>query len=270
MVASRQQKITILDLRKKKERGEVITALTAYDYPFAKLFDRAGIDILLVGDSLGMVVHGLPNTLAVTVDDMIYHSRAVARAAQHAHVTVDMPFMSYQVDVAQAVENAGRLVKEGGAESVKLEGGRTIIDAVRRIVAIGIPVIGHLGLTPQSIHAMGGYRIQGTELHAQQQLKADAKLLEDAGASAIVLEGMPAILAQEIAKTVAIPTIGIGAGAGCDGQVLVGYDLLGIDLSFSPKFLRRYAELESTITAATKRFIDDVKQRRFPTGSESF
>jgi len=263
-------RVTIHTLRAQKQRGERITMLTAYDATFARLLDEAGIDVLLVGDSLGMVVQGHDTTLPVTLDEVIYHCRAVARGASHAQIVGDMPFMSYQASVEQALINAGRLVKEGGAHAVKLEGGAQHAPLVERLVAAGIPVMGHIGLTPQSFHQMGGFKVQGRDAGARARLLADAKALEAAGAYAIVLEGIPAVIAREISETVSVPTIGIGAGNGCDGQVLVIYDLLGMDESFKPKFVRRYESMGIRIRSAAQAYIRDVRDGTFPSAAESF
>ncbi|MBK9069601.1 MAG: 3-methyl-2-oxobutanoate hydroxymethyltransferase [Myxococcales bacterium] len=263
-------RVTIASLRAQKQAGEKISVLTAYDATFAKLLDAAGVDVLLVGDSLGMVVAGAENTLAVTMDEMIYHCRAVARVAKRAHVVGDMPFMSYQVSVEQGLTNAGRLMKEGGCHAVKLEGGAVHAELVARLVTAGIPVMGHIGLTPQSFHQMGGFKVQGREPGGAARLLADAQALERAGAYSVVLEGIPSEIAADITTSLSIPTIGIGAGAGCDGQVLVVYDMLGMDASFKPKFVRRYADVGSTITDATARYIADVRAGAFPAETESF
>jgi 3-methyl-2-oxobutanoate hydroxymethyltransferase len=244
--------------------------LTAYDATFARLLDEAGADILLVGDSLGMVVQGHDTTLPVTLDEMIYHCKAVARGARRAQIVGDMPFMTYQESVEVGVRNAGRLMKEGGCHAVKLEGGAQHAELVSRLVASGIPVMGHIGLTPQSFHQMGGFRVQGKDAAGAARLIADAKALEAAGAYAIVLEGMPSEVAAEITASISIPPIGIGAGVGCAGQVLVIYDLLGMNDSFKPKFVRRYADVGATIKDATTRFIDDVRSGAFPSAAESF
>ncbi len=230
-------KVTIHTLATMKQRGERITMLTAYDATFARLLDESHVDILLVGDSLGMVIQGNETTLPVTLDEMIYHTRAVVRGCRRAHVVGDMPFMSYQESVPQALHNAGRLVKEGGCHAIKLEGGAQHVELVRALVHCGIPVMGHIGLTPQSFHQMGGFKIQGRESGAAERLLADARALEAAGAYAVVLEGIPSEIAAAITSAVSIPTIGIGAGSACDGQVLVIYDLLGMDDSFKPKFV---------------------------------
>ena len=264
------QRVTIHTLRACKGRNERITMLTAYDATFARLLDEAGADILLVGDSLGMVVQGHDTTLPVTLDEMIYHCKAVARGTRRAQIVGDMPFMTYQESVETGVRNAGRLIKEGGCHAVKLEGGAQHAELVSRLVATGIPVMGHIGLTPQSFHQMGGFRVQGKDAAGAARLIADAKALEAAGAYAIVLEGMPTEVAAEITASISIPTIGIGAGAGCDGQVLVIYDLLGMNESFKPKFVRRYADVGATIKDACGRFIADVRSGAFPSQAESF
>ena len=264
------KKVTINTLRKMKQSGERITMLTAYDATFARLLDRAGIEILLVGDSLGMVVQGHETTLPVTMDQMVYHCAAVSRATEHAHVVGDMPFGSYQGSADEAVKNAIRLIAEGGAESVKLEGGAEYADVVRRIARAGVPVMGHIGLTPQSVHKLGGYVVQGRTEEKAQKLIADAQALEQAGCYALVLEMMPADLSAEITRTVGIPVIGIGAGAGCDGQVLVCYDLLGMNPDFSPKFVKKYLDLGVLIRDAAERYRDEVKHGAFPGPEHSF
>ena len=263
-------RVTIHTLREMKRRGERIAMLTCYDASFARLLDESHVDVLLVGDSLGMVIQGHDTTLPVTLDEMIYHCRAVARGAGRAHVVGDMPFMSYQTSVEQALANAGRLVKEGGAHSVKLEGGAQHVELVARLVACGIPVMGHIGLTPQSFHQLGGFKIQGRENGAAQRLLADARALEEAGAYAIVLEGIPAEIAGEITAALSIPTIGIGAGAACDGQVLVLYDLLGMNDSFKPRFVRTYEKLATRIRTAVDAYVADVRDGAFPSEAESF
>jgi len=263
-------KVTIHTLRKMKQAGERIGMLTCYDATFARLLDGAGADVLLVGDSLGNVIQGEKTTLPVTVDQIVYHSRAVSRSAGRAHVVGDMPFMSYQASVDEAVKNAGRLVAEGGAEAVKLEGGADFAEVIRKIVRAGIPVMGHIGLTPQTVHRMGGYVIQGRDEEKAAQLLADAVALEEAGCYSIVLEGIPASVAAAITARLSIPTIGIGAGNGCDGQVLVIYDLLGMDPSFSPKFVKRYAQLHEVIGGAVGRYLEEVKSGAFPADEHSF
>ena len=258
------KKITIRDFALKKKRGEKLTMLTAYDYPTALAVDHAGIDSILVGDSLGMVVLGYENTLPVTMEDMLHHCKAVARGAQSALLIGDMPFMSYQVSVEQAVANAGRFLQEAGMDAVKLEGGQERAEAVRQIVAAGIPVMGHLGLTPQSVHQLGGWRSQGRTASAAKRLLNDALALEEAGAFSVVLESVPARLAKLISQKLRIPTIGIGAGVDCDGQVLVVHDLLGFFDRFTPKFVKQYASLHAVMGAAIAAFKDDVEQARFP------
>lgn len=261
---------TILDIQKMKHDGEKISVLTAYDYPFAKLLDAAGIDILLVGDTVGVVVNGHDTTLPVTLEEMIYHTRAVVRGAASSLVVADLPFLSYQVDLRDARLNAGRLVKEGGAQAVKLEGGVHVAGTIQAIVDMDIPMVGHIGLTPQSIHRMGGYRVQGRREEQARQLLADARAVEKAGAFALVLEGIPAPLASEITASLSIPTIGIGAGLDCDGQVLVLHDILGLCDQFSPKFVKRYADVSAIVSAAATEYIDDVKSGRFPGQEHSF
>jgi 3-methyl-2-oxobutanoate hydroxymethyltransferase len=259
-----QEKVTVVELVARKQIGPKICAITAYDVTFARLFDKGGVDILLIGDSLGMAVQGHRTTLPVTVEDIVYHARAVARAEPRAHICGDMPFLSYQSSVANAVEAAGRLLKEGGCESVKLEGGAVYADRVRAMVDAGIPVMGHLGLTPQSVHAFGGFRVQGRDEAAQSKLLKDAEALAEAGVYSIVLEGIPSEVAKRVTQAVGIPTIGIGAGPDCDGQVLVCYDLLGLEMNFQPKFVRRFAELgQSTITAVSA-YVQDVRASVFP------
>jgi 3-methyl-2-oxobutanoate hydroxymethyltransferase len=264
------KKVTINTLRKMKQAGERISMLTAYDASFARLFDRSGIDALLVGDSLGMVVQGHDSTLPVTLDQMVYHCAAVSRVTERAHLVGDLPFGSYQASADEAVKNAIRLVAEGGVEAVKLEGGAEYGDVVRRIVRAGVPVMGHIGLTPQSVHKLGGYVVQGRSEEKAQKLLADAKALEEAGCYALILELMPAELAAEITASVGIPVIGIGAGAGCDGQVLVCYDLLGMNPDFSPKFVKKYLDLGVAIRDAATSFRDEVKHGSFPGPEHSF
>ncbi|MEN9578190.1 MAG: 3-methyl-2-oxobutanoate hydroxymethyltransferase [Pseudomonadota bacterium] len=264
------KKISAPDVRAAKARGEKLAVLTAYDATFARLLDAAGADVLLVGDSLGMVVQGLPNTLPVTLDDMIYHTRAVARVTRRAHVVTDMPFLSFQVSPEDALRAAGRLVKEGGAEAVKLEGGARSVEAVRRIVEAGIPVMGHVGLLPQSVHEMGGFKVQAREAEAQKTLLADAQALVAAGVYALVVEGVPSDVAAELTRAVSVPTIGIGAGPSCDGQVLVCYDFLGMFGEFKPKFVKRYAELGEQISQATANYVREVKAGVFPDAAHSF
>lgn len=263
-------KVTIHTLKKLKAQGQKICMVTAYDATFAKLFDESGADVLLVGDSLGMVVQGNDSTLPVTMDQMVYHSKAVTRGASRALVVGDLPFMSYQGGVDEAVKNAGRLVAEGGVGSVKLEGGAEFAEVVARIVRASIPVMGHLGLTPQSVHAMGGYLVQGRDEQTARRLLDDAVALEQAGAFAVVLEGVPLELARQITQRLTIPTIGIGAGKHCDGQVLVSYDLLGMNPDFKPKFVKRYADLHGSITGAARAFFDEVRGAQFPDDEHSF
>lgn len=257
----------IVDLKRK---GELITVVTAYDFPTARLADQAGVEALLVGDSLGTVVLGYDSTLPVTMDDMLHHTRAVTRAKTSALVIADMPFMSYQVSVELAIANAGRLIQEGGADAVKLEGGERVAPAIERMVAAGIPVMGHLGLTPQSVLAFGGYRVQARGEADQERLIQDAKRLESCGCFALVLEGIPSRLGAQVSRELTIPTIGIGAGVGCDGQVLVSHDLLGLYHGRTPKFVRRYAELGEATRNAFAQFVADVKARRFPSDEESY
>lgn len=258
------KKITTKTFRRKKERGEPIVMLTGYDYPTALALDRTGIDAILVGDSLGMVVLGYENTLLVTMDEMLHHCRAVARGAKSALLIGDMPFMSYQVSVEEAIRNAGRFLQEGGMEAIKLEGGRERLEAVRAVVGAGIPVMGHLGLTPQSVHALGGFHPQGRSASAAKRLLEDALLLEEAGCFSLALESIPARLAELVSRSLSIPTIGIGAGAGCDGQVLVVHDLLGLFDRFTPKFVKKYADLHGEMQSAFGEYIADVTARRFP------
>ena len=252
------------------EAAEKIAAVTAYDATFARVFDAAGVDVLLVGDTLGMVVQGAPTTLGVTVEDIIYHTRAVARGASRALIVADMPFMSYQVSSEQALVSAGRLLKEGNAEAVKLEGGAHVCDAVSRMVASGIPVMGHLGLTPQSVHALGGFKVQAKDDAARERLLADARALEQAGVFSIVLEAVPRAVARQVTEALRVPTIGIGAGPDCDGQVLVCYDFLGLFQGFVPRFVKRYAELGDIVSAATRAYVSEVRSGQFPEDRHSF
>jgi 3-methyl-2-oxobutanoate hydroxymethyltransferase len=259
-----RKKITTRTLLYKKKHGEIITMLTAYDYPTALAVDQAGIDSILVGDSLGMVVLGYENTLPVTMADMLHHCRAVARGARYALLVGDMPFMSYQVSVKQALRNAGRFLQEAGMDAVKLEGGRERVDAIRAIVAAGIPVMGHLGLTPQSVHQLGGFRPQGLTAAAAHQLLWDALMLQEAGCFSLVLESVPSRLAALISQRLEISTIGIGAGGGCDGQVLVTHDLLGLFDRFTPKFVKKYTNLHGEIAQALAAYRSEVEGRTFP------
>ncbi len=265
-----KDKVTIHTLKRFKQIGQKICMVTAYDATFAHILDQSGADVLLVGDSLGMVVQGHDSTLPVTMDQMVYHCAAVTRGARRAHVVGDMPFMSYQVSPQEAVRNAGRLVSEGGAGSVKLEGGAEFADTVRAIVRASIPVMGHLGLTPQSVHKMGGYVVQGRDEDQARRILDDALALEQAGAYALVLEGVPLELARTITQSLTIPTIGIGAGRYCDGQVLVCYDLLGMNPDFKPKFVKRYANMHGSITEAAGAFFAEVRQGAFPDEDHSF
>lgn len=264
------QRVTIHTLRQMKERGEKIAMLTAYDATFGRLFDEAGADVLLVGDSLGMVIQGHDTTLPVTLEEMAYHCRAVVRGVSRAHVVGDMPFMSYQASIEQGLTMAGRLIKEGGCHSVKLEGGAQHAPLVEKLVAAGIPVMGHIGLTPQSFHQLGGFKVQGRDSGGRERLLADALALEAAGAYAIVLEAIPADIAREITAALQIPTIGIGAGVACDGQVLVCYDMLGMNEEFKPRFVRRFAQLGATIKQATQQYVQEVRGSTFPSDAESF
>jgi 3-methyl-2-oxobutanoate hydroxymethyltransferase len=261
---------TILDIQKMKAAGERISMLTAYDYPFARLMDQCGIDMILVGDSLGTAVAGHDTTLPVTMDEMIYHAKAVVRAVESAFVVVDMPFMSYQTDVRDARFNAGRLIKEGGAQAVKIEGGRNMAETIAAITSMDIPVVGHIGLTPQSIHRMGGYRVQGRQDEQARRLLDDARAVEQAGAFALVLEGIPRKLAAEITGELSIPTIGIGAGVDCDGQVLVIHDILGLCEKYSPKFVKKFADVSGMIRQGIDDYIREVKEGEFPTPDHSF
>ena len=261
---------TIQSFKTAKEKGERITMLTAYDYTTASLLDEAGVDCLLVGDSLGMVMLGYDNTLKVTMDDMIHHTKAVARGTQNAFLIGDMPFLSYHVSVEEAVRNAGRFVQEAGAQAVKLEGGLAIADRIRAIIKAQIPVLGHLGLTPQSVNAMGGYKLQGKDIETARQMIDDALLLQDAGAFGIVLECVPDGLARIITEKLDIPTIGIGAGAQCDGQVLVIQDLLGMFRKMRPKFVKTFAPGGDTTVSAVKEYIEEVRNGSFPAQEHTF
>lgn len=262
--SSGRGKVSIHTLRSKKQRKEPITFLTAYDFPTAVALDRSGIDGILVGDSLGMVVLGYENTLPVTMQDMIHHCRAVTRGVSRAHLVGDLPFMSYQVSVAEALRNAGSLVKKGGVDAVKLEGGRERAHAIKAIVSAGIPVMGHLGLTPQSVHQLGGWKVQAKSTASAKTLIEDSLILEELGCYAVVLESVPAEVAQLITERVSIPVIGIGAGSGCDGQVLVTHDLLGLFDRFTPSFVKKYANLFAEMERAFQQYISDVREGRFP------
>ena len=259
-----QAKVTAPGLSEMKARGEKISMITAYGYPWAKLADEAGIDVLLVGDSLGMVVLGYENTLQVTMEDMVRHTAAVARGATRGLVVADMPFLSYQVSVEEAIRNAGRLIQEGRAHAVKMEGSDHIAETIRRLVDIGIPVMGHVGLTPQSVHQFGGYKMQGKDAKNAERIRQEAIALQDAGAFAVVLESIPAALAKEITQSLTVPTIGIGAGPDCDGQVLVSHDMLGLYDGHVPSFVKQYADLWQVTSDAFKAYNEDIKERRYP------
>lgn len=265
-----RKKITTKTFQQKKARGSPITMLTAYDYPTALAMDRVGVDSILVGDSLGMVVLGYENTLQVTMDEMLHHCRAVARGAQYALLIGDMPFMSYQVSVGEAVRNAGKFLQQGGMDAVKLEGGRERVDAIRTIVGAGIPVMGHLGLTPQSVNQLGGYKTQGKTAAAAKRLIEDALMVQDAGCFSLVLEAIPGRLAEMVSQKLDIATIGIGAGSGCDGQVLVTHDLLGLFDRFTPKFVRKYANFHEEMERAFKAYKLDVESGTFPGPDHTF
>ncbi len=261
---------TIQQIQEMKQRGERIAMLTAYEYSIAKLLDAAGVPMLLVGDSLASVVLGYETTIHATMDDMVRHTQAVVRGTERALIVGDLPFMSYQVSVEEALRNAGRLMREGGAGAVKLEGGVAVAETVRRIVQAGIPLMGHIGLTPQSVHQLSGHKVQGRTAEVATKLVADAVALEQAGAFAVVLEGMPTPLAAEVTRRLRIPTIGIGAGPECDGQVQVVHDLLGLFTDFVPRHARKYADLGEQVKEAARRYADDVREGSFPTSKESF
>ena len=269
-----ERKVTVPDLQRMKEAGTKITALTAYDFPFGRIVDDAGIDVVLVGDTLGVVVQGLENTIPVTLEEMIYHCRMVARACQRALLVGDLPFLSYQVGIPDALRSAGRLLKEGGAAAVKLEGGIHMAETIRALSAVDIPVMGHVGLTPQSFHRMGGHRVQGRRRGRgpgeRDRVIADAEAVAEAGAFAIVLEGIPLDLAAEITERLPIPTIGIGAGSHCDGQILVLHDLLGLFDRFTPKFAKRYAELGLAAREAVATYVREVRAGSFPDDAHSY
>jgi len=262
-------KVTILDFARWKEKGERIVVITAYDVLFARIFDDVGVDAILVGDSLGQVVLGLPSTLGVTMEDMVRHTGAAARGTRRAFLIADMPFLSFQTGPEEAIRNAGRLL-QAGAQAVKLEGGRTMESTIRAITRCDIPVMAHVGLTPQSVHRMGGYRVQGREEAQRQRLRDDARAVQEAGAFSVVLEGIPADLAGEITEEIAIPTIGIGAGPCCDGQVLVMQDLLGLFDEFRPKFVKRFGELKKPVQDAVRAYADEVRRGKFPGKEHSF
>lgn len=263
-------KTTTATFKKAKQSGEKITMLTAYDYSTAKLEDTAGVESILVGDSLGMVVLGYENTLSVTMEDMIHHSAAVARGAENALVVTDMPFMSYQTSVYDAVVNAGRLIKEGHADAVKLEGGVKFKEHIRAIVDASIPVMGHIGMTPQSVNAFGGFKVQGKSIEDAKRVIEDAKVVEEAGAFAVVLECVPAPLAEYITEILSIPTIGIGAGSSCDGQVLVYQDMLAMYSDFTPKFVKKFGNIGESMTASFKKYCEEVKSGEFPATEHTF
>jgi 3-methyl-2-oxobutanoate hydroxymethyltransferase len=263
-------KITVQDFLRKKAEGKKITMLTAYDYPFAQIVDEAGIDGILVGDSLGMVVQGLENTLPVTMDEMIYHTKMVSRAVRNGLVIGDMPFMSYQASIDEAVRNAGKFLKEAGAAAIKLEGGAEVADRIKAMTRSDIPVMAHIGLTPQSIHRMGGYKVQGKTEEAARKLVEEAQIAEDAGAFALLLEAIPVKVAKKITKELSIPTIGIGAGPYCDGQVLVLHDVIGMFERFVPKFCKRYANLKEEALKAVRAYREEVEGGVFPSDKESF
>lgn len=265
-----RKKITVLDLQKRKEKAVPITMLTTYDYSGAVLVDRAEIDVALVGDSLGMVMMGYDSTIPVTMEEMLHHCRMVARGAHYALRVGDMPFMSYQADKVEALRNAGRFLKEGHMEAVKVEGGQETAEIIRAIVNAGIPVMGHIGLTPQSVYKLGGYRVQGKTAESAQQLLQDAVILQEAGCFSIVLEAIPAAVAAQISQKLHIPTIGIGAGAECDGQVLVYHDMLGLHDKLQPRFVKRYANLAETILTALTAYREDVRARRFPAEEHTY
>ncbi len=265
-----QSKLTVLDISSRKNRGKMITSLTAYDYPWALLIDRAGIDIILVGDSLGMVVLGYDDTVAVTMDEMVHHTRAVTRAVKRSLVVGDMPFGSYNSSLEKAVENATRLIKEGGADSVKLEGGKNMAPVVEAIVKAGIPVQGHIGLTPQTVSALGGYKAQGKNADAARALIEDAGALEDAGCFSIVLEAVTAQIAEMVTEAVSIPTIGIGSGVHCDGQILVTHDMVGLFDRFTPKFVKQYVKINEYINKAIVSYKEDVETQKFPEKKHAF
>jgi 3-methyl-2-oxobutanoate hydroxymethyltransferase len=265
-----KEKITVKTFQKMKEKGEKIAVLTAYDYFTARILDEIGIDSILVGDSANMVFYGAKTTLSITLEQMLYHTQAVSRAVERALVIGDMPFLSYQTSISQAILNAGRFLKEGGAAGVKIEGGKEMAETISRLIEVGIPVMGHIGMTPQSIGKLGGYSVQGKEEKKAQYLLESAKVLEDAGCFSIVLECIPKELAKKITASLKIPTIGIGAGPDCDGQVLVINDILGLFEEFKPKFVRRYAEMGKEIRKACKSFIDDVKAKEYPSDEESY
>ena len=269
-VESKVRAVTTLRLKEMKDRGEKIAMLTSYDYSMAKIVDAAGVDVILVGDSAANVMAGYETTVPITLDAMIYHARSVVRAVERALVVVDLPFGTYQGNSKMALDSAIRIMKETEADAVKLEGGEELLEAVERILTAGIPIMGHLGLTPQSIHKFGTYTVRAREEAEAEKLVRDARLLEEAGCFAVVLEKIPAVLAERVSKELSIPTIGIGAGGGTDGQVLVIHDMLGINKGFSPRFLRRYADLHTVMTDAVGRYVADVKSQDFPNEQEQY
>ena len=265
-----ERRVSITDLKAMKKRGERFAMITAYDYPGARLVEEAGVPIILVGDSLGMVVLGYDSTVPVTMEEMLHHVKAVARGARRAHIVADMPFLSYQASVEDALRNAGRFLQEGGAAAVKLESSPSMLSRVAAIAAADIPVMAHLGLSPQSVHKMGGYKVQGRDPGGAQRLLDGAKRAEDAGAFALLIEGVPMAVARDITRAVSIPTIGIGVGAACDGQVIVLHDLLGLFDEFSPKFIKRYVNLREIISTAVTQYKDEVMNGQFPSEKESY
>ena len=269
-VESKVRAVTTLRLKEMKDRGQKIAMLTSYDYSMAKIVDAAGVDVILVGDSAANVMAGYETTVPITLDAMIYHARSVVRAVERALVVVDLPFGTYQGNSKMALDSAIRIMKETEADAVKLEGGEEILESVERILTAGIPIMGHLGLTPQSIHKFGTYTVRAREEAEAEKLVRDARLLEEAGCFAVVLEKIPAVLAERVSKELSIPTIGIGAGGGTDGQVLVIHDMLGINKGFSPRFLRRYADLHTVMTDAVGRYVADVKSQDFPNEQEQY
>jgi len=264
------EKVTVRSFAKMKEKGEKIAILTAYDFFTARILDQIGMDAILVGDSVNMVFYGSPTTLSIDMDQMIYHTKAVSSAVKRALVIADMPFMSYQTNSSDAISNAGRFLKEGAAHAVKIEGGSEMAETIRRIIEIGIPVMGHIGLTPQSIHKLGGFTVRGKTEEDRKYLMESAKILEEVGCFSLLLESIPMELAESMSKSLRIPTIGIGAGAGCDGQVLVINDILGLFEDFKPKFVRRYAELGKEIKKVCLNYLNDVKSGKFPSEEESY
>ena len=264
------EKVTTINLKKLKQQGKKITMLTCYDYSTSLLMNEAGIDVLLVGDSLGMVILGYENTLPVTMEEMMHHTKAVKKGNSRALLVADMPYLSYQLNARDAIKNAGRFIKEGGAEAVKLEGGKEMVKIIKAMLTADIPVMGHIGLTPQAVHKMGGYKVQGREQKQAQILLEDAKVLENAGVFSLILESIPWELAKKITEILSIPTIGIGAGKYCDGQVLVVNDMLGIYQKFTPKFVKKYADLKSVMKEAFNKFKEEVQEEKFPNNEHSY